>query len=227
MGSEKTKAFSLLEKMAAIESTVEHSLSLIPYEAPSLETIKQAALSASEQLELDDFINNGCPGIEEYDRSRMLALYLSGSDTSDLLKVFPASSKGGIAFLKVKDSWKKKREEFLEDLNFRSKLKIAHAKNKTLSTITSLLDAYNNQLEPFLLKYQATGNIEELPQHLVPRNLKDVDTLIKLLKMFGDLKFDDKSQPMVAMQVNVSSQGASVKEDAAFEFLKNAKEDIK
>jgi len=169
----------------------------------------------SEEIDLRDFMNSGCPGIKDYDESRMKALYLSGHDSDDLMKIFPYASRGGLAFLKVSGAWKQRREEFLEDLQYRSKLMLAGTKLKTVFTISSLLNAFNKNLEGALLKYAATGDSSVLPVEFVPKGIRDAKELISLMKMFGDLKLNQDvtpvTQPTTNLQVNIDGQPQSAK----------------
>ena len=215
---------SALEKLAIIERGLSQDLTPSVIETPDDELIKQATLSVSEEIELKDFIAFGCPGIKDYDSNRMMALYLAGHDSDDLIKIFTYASRGGIAYLKVNQKWKQKREDFLSDLQYRSRLMLANTKLKTVFTISSLLNAFNSKLEGALLKYAATGDINELPIEFVPKSVRDASELIKLMKTFGDLKLNQdvapQQAPGTAIQINVdSAQQNPVKIDA-LDYLK-------
>lgn len=216
---------SALEKLAIIEREISKDLTPMVIETPEDELIKQAALSVSEEIDLRDFVNSGCPGIQDYDSGRMMSLYLSGHDSDDLVKIFPYASRGGIAYLKVQKNWKQKREEFLEDLQYRSKLMLANTKLRTVFTVSSLLNAFNAKLETALLKYAATGDETVLPIEFVPKSIRDAGELIKLMKTFGDLKLNQDTElkgQQTAIQVNIDNnqqQNKPVVLDA-LEYLK-------
>ena len=221
--SDKPVIMSALEKLAILEQEMSQDLHPALLETPDDELVKQAALSVSEEVDLREFISSGCQGIKDYDKSRMEALYLSGHDSDDLMKIFPYASRGGLAFLKTTLKWKEKREEFLNDLQFKSKLMLANSKMKTIFTISSLLNAFNKNLEGALLKYAATGDASVLPVEFVPKGIRDAKELISLMKMFGDLKLNDSPPvtPTTNVQVNVdnNSQQNKPKPIDALEYL--------
>jgi hypothetical protein len=200
---------SSLEKLAIIEKEMSNDLVPMVIETPTDELVKQAALSVSEEIDLKEFIASGCPNIQNYDKSRMAALYLAGHDSDDLIKIFPYASRGALAFLKVQEEWKRKRDEFLEDLQYRSKLMLANTKLRTVFTISSLLNAFNKNLENALLKYAASGDINVIPTEFVPKGIRDAGELVKLMKAFGDLKLNQdvnpNEQPKTAIQVNIDN----------------------
>ena len=154
----------------------------------------------------------------------MQVLYLSGHDDNDLVKIFPYASKGGIAFLKVQEKWRQKREDFLEEMQYRSKLMLMNTKVRTVFTISSLLNAFNNKLESALLKYAATGDTSLLPVEFVPKSIRDVAELVKLVKSFGDLKLNSdvalSNQPNTAIQINVENERPQTVKIDALDFLK-------
>lgn len=223
--SDKT-FLSTLEKLAIIEKDLSSDLTPLVLETPSDELIRQATLTVSEEIELRDFLNAGCPDIQNYDENRMKTLYLAGHDFPELIKIFPYASIGGIAFLKVQGNWKGKREEFLSDLQFKSKLMLANSKMKTIFTISSLLNAFNSQLENSLLKYAASNDINCIPTEFIPKGIRDAKELITLLKMFGDLKLNTdvnpNEQPKTAVQINIDNNQNSNKPVVvdALEYLK-------
>lgn len=222
--SENSKMLDILDKLSIIEGEMSGGLSVMDSIPPEQELIRAAALTAEEQIDLEYFLSEGCPDLAKYDRARMLSLYLSGHDTAEIIKVFPFARVGGVAFVKAKDCWVEKRKNFISDLQYRSKLLMVTTKFKTLYTITSLLNAYNSRLETSILKYSATGDINQLPVELVPKNLKELDILIKIFKIFGDTKLGpDEAQPKNAIQVNFNGTGSeqNSKEAQALDFLKN------
>lgn len=216
---------SSLEKLAIVEREMSNDLTPMVVETPDDELVKAAVLTVSEEVELKDFISSGCPGIKEYDKSKMMALYLAGHDSDDLIKIFPYASKGGLAFLKVDQKWRQKRDEFLDDLQYRSKLMLANTKLRSVFTISSLLNAFNKNLEGSLLKYAATNDINCIPIEFVPKSIRDAGELIKLMKSFGDLKLNQDvtpaTQPTTNLQVNIDGQPQSAKPKVidALEYL--------
>lgn len=232
----------LKEGITAIATIEQDKTPAVQEDIPQIEILRQAKLTSLEKSEMESFVAMGRPGIQHYPHSQLLETYLSGADTSELVQIFPNTSVGGIAYLKAKENWVEKRKEFLEDLQYKAKLKLLQTKNNAVSTLSLLINAFHKEIQPAILKYLQTGDKKHLPARFSIKNFNDYARFMKLLEGISKVqstssggKSNDNMSlyPPIAIQAdnitisdnsNPKSESQSEKKenvsDAAFEFLK-------
>lgn len=219
------KPMDMMEKLKVLDHDYHQPTNLAVI--PPMEHLKKVKLTVIEKEAMEEFIARGLPDIQDYDEPRILGLYLTGNDTGDLLKIFPNTTVGGIAYLKAKENWPQKRQELLDEVQYRSKFMLGMTKLKSVQTVTNLVNIFNDQLSDAIAKYNQTGDISSLPPDLIPKDLKGFEALMRLLKMFGDIKVSGNAEDIAPtnpgqqsnIQVNIGS-GNEKAENKALDFLK-------
>ncbi len=219
---------------------------VVTEEVPRIEVLRQAKLTSLEKTEMENFVALNLPGIQNYPKTQLLEAYLGGCDSSELIQMFDNVSLGGIAYLKAKDNWIERRKEFLEDLQYRAKLKLLQTKNQSVSLLSLLIGSFHKEIQPGILKYLQTGDKKHLPKRFSINSFNDYSRFMKLLETTGRVQTGPgkaeptQMYPPISIQAdnvtlndnsrpnsNMSSQSPENISDSAFEFLKTMYTDKK
>lgn len=158
-------------------------------ESPTPTPIKidLSKLSIVEKRHMEDFVAKGFPDLHLYDKERMLEAYLAGADTQELLHMFPNTQAGGIAYLKLSEDWASLRREYVEDLQYKSKIKLMETKSQAVSSITMLVNLFHREIQPKILLYMQTGDPAHLPKRFGIKSFHDYQKFIELLSKISKL----------------------------------------
>lgn len=205
-----SKFANSLNEIAVIEKPESQEI-----EVPQIEMLRQAKLTSLEKTEMEEFIVRGMPNIGSYPRAELLNAYLTGLDTAELISMFPITSIGGIAFLKAKEGWIEKRKEFLEDLTYKSKLKLLQTKNNAIGTLSLIIEAFHKELKPQLMKYLETGDKSHLPARFKIKGFNDYTRFLKLLEhisKFQTSQANNKQPDTLYPPVSIHAENLTIQE---------------
>lgn len=157
----------------------------LPIEKPATD------LSPDDQEKVDQFIAEGCPGIEKIDEQtlyRMTDLYLGGSlywQISHLISI----PRAMVMYVSQKYGWYVAKREYLDDLQKSLATRVMDSKLVSQDFLITLTQAWQKKIMRNLQRYLATDD----PSHTEEIDLKEVEKLLKTIEIIKDLNNEGKS----------------------------------
>lgn len=195
-----------------IEQAIE-SLSLIE-QKPEVIPVKidLSKLSIVEKRHMESFIARGMPDIDNYNKDRLLEAYLAGADTHELVHMFPGTEAGGIIYLKISENWNMLRKEYIEDLQYKSQIKLMETKANAVSSVSMLVNLFHKEIQPKILQYMQTGDPEYLPKRFGIKSFADYKRFIDLLSKLSKLS-PGEALSLEPPTVNIKAQNLNIGDD--------------
>ncbi len=169
-------------------------------------------LSIIEKRYMETFVAKGMPNIDNYDKDRMLEAYLGGADTQELIQMFPGTEAGGIVYLKLSESWNILRKEYIEDLQYKSQIKLMETKANAVSSVSMLVNLFHKEIQPKILKYMQTGDPEYLPKRFGIKSFADYKRFIDLLSKLSKLS-PGEALSLEPPVVNIKTENLNIGDD--------------
>lgn len=195
-----------------IEAAIE-GLSVIEKKPDPPVKIDVSKMSSVEKRHMDAFVARGMPGIEAYDKERMLEAYLAGADVQEIVQMFPNAEAGGIIYLKNSESWNTLRREYVEDLNYKSTVKLMQTRANAVSSISMLINLFHKEIQPKILKYMATGDSQYLPKRFGIKTFQDYNRFVILLGKISKLSPGDPISLDPPQTVNIKAGTVTLGDD--------------
>lgn len=174
---------------------------------------KFAELSIVEKKELEKFIAaKRYAEVKKYPKEKLLAYYLQGLESVDIVKIVPDVSIGGIVYLKAQEQWSEARKEFIEHLAMTSDFKLALTKHRATSILSNILNSWHDKCEKGMADFIRTGNRAYLPANFTIKNFKDYANNMKLLKQLDDMsgKLNKPSDNQNNHSVNIKADSLTI-----------------
>ncbi len=166
--------------------------------------------TALEKRAMDEFIALGMPNIENYPKDALLEAYLAGADVAELAMMFTETKIGGLVYLKNTEEWTKMRQEYLQDLQYKSQLKLLQTKAVAVSNASMLLNAFHKELQPKIIKYMRTGDPADLPPKFTIKNFADYGRFIELMSKLSKLTPGELFPVEAPTQINIKTENISI-----------------
>lgn len=207
-----------------IEEAIQ-SLAIIENKRPEEIPVKidLSKLSIVEKRHMETFVAKGMPNLETYNKDRMLEAYLAGADIQELVQMFPETEAGGIIYLKISENWNALRKEYIEDLQYKSQIKLMQTKANAVSSVSMLVNLFHKEIQPKILEYMRTGNPDFLPKKFGIKNFTDYKRFIDLLGKLSKLS-PGETVSVDPPVLNIKTENLSIGDDNRSIELNNPKE---
>ncbi len=170
-------------------------------------------LSIVEKRHMEAFVVKGMPNIDNYDKDRMLEAYLAGADVQEIVQMFPGSEPGGVIFLKISEGWNLLRKEYIEDLQYKSQIKLMQTKANAVSSVSMLVNLFHKEIQPKILQYMQTGDPEYLPKRFGIKSFADYKRFIDLLSKLSKLSPGEALSLDPPQTVNIKAENLNIGDD--------------
>lgn len=182
----KKKPNEIIEK-ESVEQAIENLAVIEQKPEPIPVKVDLSKLSIIEKKYMESFIAKGMPNLEIYNKDRMLEAYLAGADVQELVQMFPEAEAGGIIYLKISENWNALRKEYVEDLQYKSQIKLMQTKANAVSSVAMLVNLFHKEIQPKILDYMRTGDPKFLPKKFGIKNFADYKRFVDLLGKISKL----------------------------------------
>lgn len=150
-------------------------------------------MTPQETEKLQKFVDEGLPGISKVTPEiieRMASMYLAGKTYGQVSNITRVP-KAAVMYLARRDNWFAVRQDYLQELDERMKVRITETKLMSQDFMVELLQTFQKKISKKITRYLATDN-EDIANEI---NLKDIATYIKTLealsKSMGDHRTND------------------------------------
>lgn len=179
-------------------------------------------LSEEEQISLQNYISNGCPGLTKIDDTKVFQwfeLYMAGKGYSEIATI-TKDKKDLIMYISYKSKWHEKRMQYYSDmaLNLTTKLKRVklESANTVANAITALGKYYNDQFNKYLLTNDQNV-ISNMDTKTLAQFYKSIEVLDKIIN--PSAAGDSSQSPLPSVNINVgSSAKVEQKDDQTIEI---------
>ena len=168
-------------------------------------------MTPQEIEKLEAFVEEGLPGISKVTPEtieRMAGMYLAGKTYGQVSNITRVP-KAAVMYLARRDNWFAVRQDYLQDLDERMKVRVAEAKLMSQDFMVELLQTFQKKIGKKMQRYLATDN-EDIANEI---NLKDIATYIKTMealnKSMGDYRSGDGSNQPSPVGINLG-EGVTV-----------------
>lgn len=176
--------------------------------------IDMSKLSIVEKRHMEAFVARGMPNIEKYNREALLEAYLAGADVQELVQMFPETDAGGIVYLKTSENWTKIRRDYVEDLQYKSQIKLMQTKANAVSSVSMLVNLFHKEIQPKILLYMQTGDSKHLPRRFGIKSFNDYKRFVDLLSKISKLSPGDSlSLEPTPQTVNIKTESINIGDD--------------
>ncbi|HMG14798.1 MAG TPA: hypothetical protein VK590_05100 [Saprospiraceae bacterium] len=170
-------------------------------------------LSSVEKRHMEAFVARGMPSIDNYDKERLLEAYLAGADVQEMVQMFPGTEAGGIVYLKISEGWQALRREYIEDLQYKSQIKLMETKANAVSSVSMLVNLFHKEIQPKILQYMQTGDAQYLPKRFGIKSFADYKKFIDLLSKLSKLSPGEVMSVDAPSTVNIKTENLNIGDD--------------
>jgi hypothetical protein len=170
-------------------------------------------LSQNERESLDNYIQNGCPGltsIEDAQVFKWFELYMAGKSYTEIATI-TKSKKDLIVYISYKSKWLEKRTEYFTSITQNMTSKITDIRTESINTVATIVSSLNKYFGKKFDNYLATNDdsiIENIDSKVLEKYYKSLEILEKVVNPTSK----DPSKPS-PVNINISS-GASVQQSS-------------
>lgn len=132
----------------------------------------------------------------------MLNLFVNGSTCLEIQNLNQGITEKDVVYCRVRNRWDEQREEYVQSLTQKIKIKLLNQKLESLDHVTNVLQAYHKSENEQLLRYIQTGKEEDRPKTWINGSSTYKATIEILQKLTGE----DRVQKIKTEQnINVQS----------------------
>ncbi len=172
--------------------------------------IGKTRFSALEKRAMDAFVAQGLPDLHLYPKDALLEAYLAGADVGELCMMYPETQIGGLVYLKHSEEWPKLRQEFLQDLQYKSQLKLLQTKAMAVSNMSLIVNAFHKELQPKIIEYMKTGDPGVLPEKFNIKSFKDYSRFVELMGKLSKLSPGEAFPIEALAQITIKTENISI-----------------
>lgn len=178
-----------------------------------IEVLDKIKLAKAERESLEKFLVSHKKELELYPINDIFDKYLEGYETYELNKLFPMTSLGGVTYLKIKYGWPQLRQDFLSDLQYRSRLKAIKTKYETISFLSDIVNTFVAKNKDGLYKYVMSGGYDSsgLPARFKVNDFTKLARYINLISKIADIK-TEAQEPSVTNQIAIKTDSVNIGE---------------
>ncbi len=165
-------------------------------------------LSAKDLVKINQFIEEGMPGIGKIDEAKMhriMDLYLSGKTYTDIANIVRVN-RTTILYLSNKFNWPSVRHDYLAELETSMKGRVLESKAASQDHMLRIIHMFEKRHGDKINQYLASGD-EDIINSI---DLKEMDRYLKVVDMLHSMHADPKSPkgPMVGIN---PGEGVTIK----------------
>ncbi len=172
--------------------------------------IGKTRFSALEKRAMEEFIALGLPDLDLYPKEALLEAYLAGADVGELAMIFVETKIGGLVYLKNTEEWPRLRQEYLQDLQYKSQLKLLQTKAMAVSNLSLIINTFHKELQPSIIAYMKTGDSSGLPSNFNIKNFNDYTKFIELMAKLSKLSPSEAFPLEAPTQINIKTDNVSI-----------------
>lgn len=132
----------------------------------------------------------------------MLNLFVNGSTCLEIQNLNQGITEKDVVYCRVRNRWDEQRDEYVQSLTQKIKIKLLNQKLESLDHVTNVLQAYHKSENEQLLRYIQTGKEEDRPKTWINGSSTYKATIEILQKLTGE----DRVQKIKTEQnINVQS----------------------
>ncbi len=173
-------------------------------------------LSRIEREKLEEFILSG-QDLSAYNIDKVLEQYLQGNDAYELGKLFPDIPVGAIIYAKIKYKWPELRRNFLDNLQYSTRLKAVQTKFQTVNYLATIVNAFMAKNMEGALQYAMSGGKDDsgLLARFKINDFKKLSSYMSLIAKAGEMPNDigkEKEKDEGNQQtVNIQAENVTVR----------------
>lgn len=182
--------------------------------ANELTIVSRDDLNEEEKLSLQDYIQNGCPGLTKIDDTQVFKwfeLYMAGKTYSEIA-VITKAKKDLIVYVAYKSKWLEKRTDYFSAITQSMTTKITNIRTESINTVATIVSSLNKYFGKKFDSYLATNDdsiIENIDSKVLEKYYKSLEILEKVINPTSK----DSSPKTSPVNINISS-GASVNQSS-------------
>lgn len=180
-------------------------------------------LSSKELAKVNQFIEEGMPGLAKIDEGKMhkiMDLYLSGKTYTDIATIV-RTNKTLILYLSNKFNWPSMRHDYLVELETSMKGRVLESKAASQDHMLKIIHMFEKRHGDKINQYLASGD-EDIVKSI---DLKEMDKYFKVVEMLHSMNADPKAPkgPMVGIN---TGDGVTIKKtgENSLEITPNTKD---
>lgn len=164
-------------------------------------------MSPEEQDMLQEFIDNGCPGLAKITESTIFQwhqLYMHGKTYSEIA-VTTRKKKEYVLFMAYKQDWMDKKMQYFDDMLAGMQNKLKQAKLESLNTVTTIVAALGQYYGDQFLKYMTTNDakiIEKIDTKMLSQYYKSIEAIDKILGAAAEGSGEGSKNPIFNLNFN-------------------------
>ena len=172
--------------------------------------IQETDIMESEMVKVNQFIEDGLPGLVNITDSqmyRMYDLYLTGSTYSEISSTLNIK-KVIILYLSHNSGWYTSKKEYLSEVQEKIKNRVVESKLRSHVFMLQLVQSWQKKIGHKMTAFLATND----PAHMDEIDLKEVAQLMKAIEMVNDLDSTGKGSNGKAspIGINVGNNGVTI-----------------
>lgn len=167
-------------------------------------TTKVEDMTAEEHVALEQFVNDGCPGIakiRESDMFQWFELYMGGRSYAEIARA-TKNKKEYILFIAKKQNWFDKKTQHYDGLLSNMQEKLKQLKIESVNNVSKIVEALGKYYGDKFEKFTLTGNaahIDNVDTKMLAQFYKSIEVLDKIVSGAG--KSSEGSGPLVNLNI--------------------------